>query len=357
MSMHLALDIREACRTRRAGKGQWTYGFVRELLTREHALTLFTDSAVPLEWKSVISSRSDVRVVQPSAQGLRWHGAVARAVKKDSSINAYVSTVSYIVPVLLGRSVKTIPIVHDLIAFHNEPHDRKATLIERLTLKRALTSAQHVCTVSETTRADLLARFPQITATKVTPIFAAPHGDAGILKRNEEIILCISTLCPRKNQLRLIQAYASLPDDVKKKYSLVLVGARGWQDEDIMSLVEHTPEVEWKNYLADAEIEKLYERCAVLAYPSLYEGFGLPIVEAMRRGIPVLTTNAGSMKEVAGNAAVLVDATDTASIAEGLEKLLTDSSLRKNLSAEGPKRAAMFTWKRTVDLFLASLKG
>jgi len=355
VSMHLALDIREACRARRAGKGQWTYGFAQELLRRGHALTLFTDAALPTEWDDLLRSRTDVTIVHPVEKGLRWHFAVARTVKKHPSIDVYVSTVSYIVPMLLRKHTKTVIVVHDLIAFQNEPHDRKATLIERITLGPAVKHAYRVCTVSETTRDDLLKRYTFVDTQKVIPVFAAPHRQTDVLTRSEEIILCVSTLCPRKNQHRLINAYASLPDDLKKKYSLILVGARGWDDEYILELAQKTPGVEWKNYLSDAEIEVLYSRCVVFAYPSLYEGFGLPIVEAMQRGIPVLTTNVGSMKEVAGDAAVLVDSGDTQAIAHGLKDLLSNAALRTDMATHGPARAALFTWKRTVDLFLASL--
>lgn len=353
--MHLALDIREACRDRRAGKGQWTYGFTHELLRRGHALTLYTDAPLPTEWEPLLRNRPDVRVVMLPQRGLGWHIAVARAVTKDRSIDAYIATVSYIVPVLLSKKVKVVPVVHDLIAFQHEPHDRKATLIERVTLGRALRNAHRICTVSETTKKDLLAQYPHISAQHIVPIFAAPHGEAGANPRTEEIILGISTLCPRKNQLKLIEAYSLLPEPLKKQYTLILVGARGWQDEEIVAQAERTAGVEWKNYLSNAAIEQLYARCAVFAYPSLYEGFGLPIVEAMRRGIPVLTTAAGSMQEIAGDAAYLVDTRNTEAIAGGLAELLSNASLRHAYAAKGLACAARFSWKRTVDLFLAAL--
>lgn len=351
-AMHFGIDIREACRERRAGKGQWTYGFVRELLNRNHALTLFTDADIPIEWNDAITKRSDVRVVKNDSSGLRWHLETARDVKRNSEIDAYVATVSYIVPFIIGTSKRVIPVVHDLIAFMNEPHDKRATMIERLTLGRTMFHAHHVCTVSETTKIDLLKKFPSLGAAKVTPIFAASHSDNADAPKKTDIVLCVGTLCPRKNQLKLIQAYDELPSSLKKRHSLVLCGARGWHDDEIVSAAVKTEGVEWKRYVPQDELEDLYGRCAAFAFPSTYEGFGLPILEAMQRSIPVLTSNRGSMKEVAGDAALLVDPDDVGSIRDGLEGLLTDETLRARLSTDGPKNASRFSWPKTVDLFL-----
>lgn len=350
--MHFGIDIREACRERRAGKGQWTYGFVREMLNRNHALTLFTDADLPVEWNEFIVSRPHVHVVKNLSTGLRWHLETARMVKESSEIDVYVATVSYIVPFFLGTKKRVVPIVHDLIAFMNEPHNKRATIIERLTFGRTVRKASRICTVSETTKKDLLKKFPSLNANKVTPVFAASHSTRSNAPKKSEIILCVGTLCPRKNQLKLIRAYEGLPVSLKKQFELVLCGARGWQDEEIVSTAKHTHGVEWKHYVPDSELNELYERCAVFAFPSIYEGFGLPILEAMQRSIPVLTSDRGSMKEVADDAALLINPDDISSIRSGLELLLTDEKLRSHLSNAGPKRASQFTWEKTVDLFL-----
>jgi glycosyltransferase involved in cell wall biosynthesis len=107
--------------------------------------------------------------------------------------------------------------------------------------------------------------------------------------------------------------------------------------------------------VSDDEYEKLLSSCTVFAMPSLYEGFGLQVLDAMQRGIPVLTSHAGSLAEVAGDAAFVVDPESVSSISDGLVKLLTRQQLRETLKHEGPKRAAQYSWKRTVDLFLEAL--
>lgn len=354
--MHLGIDVREACADKRTGKGQWTYGFVSELLSRDIALTLYTNAKLPADWTAIIAKRPQTTVMQNPTKGLRWHWQTAHHFLDHASIDLYVSTVSYIVPFIVGGRKKVIPVVHDLIAFQHEPHDRRATRIERLTLKRAACTASHICTVSESTKRDLCERYPHLPPASITPIYAGPMShDASDTVSDGKTILCIATLCPRKNQRRLIEAFASLPDSLRHASRLVLVGKRGWDDEDIVRLAQTTLGVEWRQYLSDEECTALFRTAAVFAFPSLYEGFGMPLLDAFRHGLPVLASNRGSLQEIAGDAALLIDPESIEDIAAGLEQLLTDQALRSRLIAHGKKRVQDFSWKKTVDLFLQSL--
>lgn len=349
MADTLVIDVREACRPQRTGKGQWTYGFVAELLHRSLPVTLLTNADVPTAW-----ARCTVERIPGS--GLHWHFRVLRWLKRHPGVT-YVSPVSYIVPAFCPRSVRCMPIVHDLIAFMDEPHDRKAKLIERLTLPRAVRRATHLCTISEATKRDLLRRFPELDPVRVTPIFAGPlHPHPEPVQSDGRTILCIATLCPRKNQLRLIQAFAALPDDLRARHRLVLGGGRGWDDGTIVEAARTTPGVEWLGYVGPAQYESLLRSCHVFALPSLYEGFGMQILDALQRGIPVLTSDRGSLKELAGAAALIVDPEDISSIADGLEKLLTDPAFCRELGEKARQRAAIYSWRRTVDLFLGTLQ-
>ncbi|MBI3619002.1 glycosyltransferase family 4 protein [Candidatus Peregrinibacteria bacterium] len=349
--MHLAIDVREACRAHRTGKGQWTFGFVSQLLTRGLRLTLLSDASPPASWDARKFSLKKI-----DRRGLRWHLAAASALRSLENLDAYVSPTSFLVPAILGSSVPCVPIVHDLIAFRAEPHDRNATIIERLTLGRSVRSASFICTISESTKADLLSRYPLLPVERIRPIFAGPmHATVPPRNHGDNIILCIATLCPRKNQLRLIQAYAELPGTLRTRYRLVLAGGRGWRDDPIRRLAQQTPGVVWHGYASPSDYDALLSSCTVFALPSLYEGFGMQILDALQRGIPVLTSHVGSIPEVCGEAAQCVDPLNVASIKLGLEELLKTPDLRALLSKEGPKRAAMFSWKRTVDLFLKAL--
>lgn len=349
--IRLAIDAREALSAKRTGKGQWAYGFLRELSERaDTEVIAVTDKESEAVWPGLT-----VRVIDQS--GWRWHRAVSQWLTKERPADLYVSPTSYIVPALVGPRFPCVPVVHDLIAFRNEPHERRAQLIERLTLGRTLRHAAHVCTISEATKSDLLARYPSLSPENVSTIFAGPQRASPPLSVSDgKTILCIGTLCPRKNQLQLIKAFTSLPENIRSAHRLILVGGRGWNDEEIVRLAAGTPCVEWKGYVSTEEYEKLLSAAHVFAFPSLYEGFGLAVLDALACGVPVLTSDRGSLKEVTGDCAVIVDPLSTESIAMGLLRLLTDATLQQELRIRGPLQAKRFSWKNTVDLFLRSVQ-
>lgn len=345
MTNTLVIDVREACRPQRTGKGQWTYGFVSELLRRKFPMTLVTDRDLPDGWKNANG-------MHISGSGIRWHWKVVRWLKNQANVT-YLSPTSYLVPAFAPRTVRCIPVIHDLIAFHDEPHDRKATLIERWTLPRVIRRCDCLCTISESTKKDLLARYPDLDPERVTPIFAGPlHPHPEKSQPDRKTILCVATLCPRKNQLRLICSFAQLPEDLRSTHRLVLAGGRGWQDAEIVRAARETPGVEWLGYIDGKQYESLLSTCTVFALPSLYEGFGMQILDALQRGVPVLTSDRGSLKELADGAAQIVDPESTESISRGLEELLRDAPFRSGLAEKGRRRAALYSWRRTVDLFL-----
>ncbi len=121
-------------------------------------------------------------------------------------------------------------------------------------------------------------------------------------------------------------------------------------------MTQQTPGVEWRGYVNASGYESLLHTCTAFALPSLYEGFGMQILDAMQRGIPILTSNRGSLREVAEGAALIVDPDDVASIAKGLERLLREAGLRADLSEKARQRAELYSWRRTVDLFLGIFK-
>lgn len=342
--MKLIIDAREAYTPKKAGKGQWSKGFIDEMHTRDLDLIQLTKS-----------DQSIANTVSFSG-GISWHTSVAKYVQ-ESNPDAYISPTSLIVPWLLKQKVRVIPIIHDLIAFQREPHNRKAKLIERLLMRRSVENAAHICTVSQATTEDVIKRY-NCDPSRISPIFAGP-----MKKKSSEhhpdgkTILCVGTLCPRKNQLRLIKAFASLPEPLRSKHRLVLVGSRGWNDSEIIRHSQSIKGIEWMDYVDDATYQELLSTCTVFAYPSLYEGFGMQVLDALQTGIPVLTSDRGSLKEVAGSAAVVVDPESERSIASGLIAILEHEDIRNKLAIEGPKQAQQFSWKKTVDLFLDALQN
>lgn len=177
---------------------------------------------------------------------------------------------------------------------------------------------------------------------------------------NRPYILFVSTLEPRKNVVRLIQAFDQLKTDRRIDHQLVLVGQKGWQFEPIFEAIAASPwrhHIRHLDYLSDAEVAYCYQNADVFAYPSLYEGFGLPVLEAMTLGCPVVTANTSSLPEVAGDAALLVDPTSVEDLAEALGRVIGDRALRQAMIAQGHQQAAQFSWTRTAKLTLAAYRS
>lgn len=251
------------------------------------------------------------------------------------------------------------------------------------TVPAAVRRADHVVAVSEQTRRDLV-RLLSVPESKVTVVYNGvdarfrPLGTRGRgsgvrgqgpddgpqqenLRRRlglpERFILHVGTLEPRKNTERLIEAYTLLIQDPKSKIQngLVLAGRKGWLYEPILRAVERVNSsggrVILADYVHDDELPLLYNMADVFAYPSIYEGFGLPAAEALACGVPTLVSNDGALSEVVGDAALKVDARSVDDIAGGLARLLEDEPLRDRLAEAGPRQVAQFTWEaaaRTV---------
>jgi glycosyltransferase involved in cell wall biosynthesis len=171
-----------------------------------------------------------------------------------------------------------------------------------------------------------------------------------------EFILFLGSLEPRKNLVRLISAYARLPHALRREVHLVIAGGAGWLNENVKrAAIEHgvTDWVHFVGYIPDEDLSALYSLATVFAYPSLAEGFGLPILDAMQCGVPVLTSNVSSLPEVTGDAAVLVSPTNVDEIVDGLTRLLESDSLRAQLRERGYRRASQFSWERCARETLA----
>jgi alpha-1,3-rhamnosyl/mannosyltransferase len=164
-----------------------------------------------------------------------------------------------------------------------------------------------------------------------------------------DYLLSVGTLEPRKNLVRMLRAYAALPAVLRARFPLVVVGAAGWHESAIiaeMAPLERRGEVRVLDYVDDEALAALYAGARGVVYASIYEGFGLPILEAMACGTPVVTSNTGCMKELAEGAALLVDPMDTDAVGAGLRRLLEDGPEAERLRAAGLERARQYTWER-----------
>lgn len=165
----------------------------------------------------------------------------------------------------------------------------------------------------------------------------------------ESFMLFAGSIEPRKNLKSLIHAYMHLDKGIQKDFKLVLVGFKGWENNDIMELLNKLKsDITYIGYVPDEDLGKLYGLATLFVYPSLYEGFGLPPLEAMACGCPVVVSNVASLPEVCGDAAYYVDPYNVESIAEGMQKVLTDDTLRQSLIQKGIERAKLFSWEKSA---------
>lgn len=255
--------------------------------------------------------------------------------------------------------------VHDL-AFRIRPAEVpwQQRLYMRALLGRSLASAAAVLVPSETTRQDLLRlyRMPGLEQkTEVVPEGLAAATAPGPLPDGLEpgFILAVGTVEPRKNYLRLLAAYrrlrgrhGALPFIINGRPGvpqLVIAGRPGWAYGDTIVRINQEPGVRYLGHVDEPTLSALFASASVLAYPSLYEGFGLPLLEAMAHGVPAVVGSSGALPELGGGAALAADPTDEAAIAAALEKLLADVSLRQKLGEEGKRRAAGYTWEEAAE--------
>jgi alpha-1,3-rhamnosyl/mannosyltransferase len=263
--------------------------------------------------------------------------------------------------------------VHDL-SFVHHPESHPKDRLEHFArfLPGTLERAAHVITDSETVRREALAHFgldpKRVTAIHlgVGPEFAPRDAaaTAPVLARHGLVhggyLLSVGTLEPRKNLALAMRAWASLPKGVRGGRPLVVAGAKGWLNDSLVALVERLERegaVRFLGFVPQEDLPVLYAGALAMAYPSRYEGFGLPVVEAMACGVPVVTSSASCLPEIAGEAALLADPDDEAAMARALRSLVEDAALRERLGRAGIARAREFTWarcaERTVGIYRA----
>jgi glycosyltransferase involved in cell wall biosynthesis len=271
----------------------------------------------------------------------------------------------------VGPPLCTAPVVvsiHDISferypQFFTQEHLRHL----RILVPPAARRAAAVLTLSEFSRQDIVRRYcvpPErviVTPCAADPLFRHVQDQARLAAirtrygTGDRFILCVSNLQPRKNLRTLITAYGRLRRAGAISHKLVLVGRKGWLYDDTFALARasgYADELIFTGYVPDEDLVALYNAADLFVYPSIFEGFGLPALEAMACGTPVITSNTSALPETVGDAALMVDPLDVEALAGVIATVLRDEDLRTRLRAQGIERAAAFSWEATARIIL-----
>jgi len=268
----------------------------------------------------------------------------------------------------LKSSPKSITFFYDLsyIACPQYVTTRTRLYLSRL-MPRSLALSDHIITISQYAKQQLL-EYYKVDPAKVSIISPAvehelfcqiPASDTlPIISKyglSPSYILYVGTLEPRKNIVGLLNAYAQLPAPIQQQHPLVLAGGKGWHDAAIYQRLKelaHLPIIRL-GYVPDEELPALYNNAALFVYPSFYEGFGIPPLEAMACGVPVITSNSTSLPEVVGDAAILIDPQDNQQLAAAMLNVLSDNVLADQLKSRGLLQAQKFNWQQSAQQLMA----
>ena len=353
------------------GIGRYAVEIIPEILKLSPNVrwVFYSNSTFP-EYLNLSGSLVKMRAFNLSVKGFKflWFQFLLPFYLKSDNVDLFWSP-SHRFPLFLSSKIKSVVSIHDLTyKFAPRTMQLFSRLLDNFFIPLSVKRASSIIAVSSSTAQDLLLQFPD----SQDKIFTIYHGvknrsendltPSPAIKNfyNSKFILFVGTLEPRKNLPRLLQAFARLPSDLVSNLKLLLVGCSGWGNISIHEIIKtHNLEdkVEILGYVSNNDLECLYSRAKFLVFPSLYEGFGLPIVEAMKYFTPSLTSNCSSMPEVAGNTALFIDPLSIESIQKGLERLLTDESLLDKLRFNCMQRHKDFQWSKAALLALNVFNG
>lgn len=341
------------------GIGRYTYEILGRLIPMGHEWFLYSHRPLVVgSWKF---NNVHLRTGNIPKRLLRmlWVQSVMPLQAARDRVDLFWSP-THRLPSLLPARIARVVTIHDLVWKHaGETMRPLSRWLDATLMPEAVRLADRVITVSAHTAEDLLKEIPKaqgkihsipLGVSQLAP--ATSRESLASLGLDEPYFLFVGTLEPRKNLARLLEAFSRLPSNLKQCAVLAIAGGPGWGGVDVNMIAEKfgiKDRVRILGYVSEEQLATLYAHALFLAMPSLYEGFGLPLLEAMSRGTPVLTSNCASMPEVTGDAGVLVDPHDANSISQGLSMLLGNGMQRNILACRAMANAERFSWDRAAE--------
>jgi glycosyltransferase involved in cell wall biosynthesis len=360
----IGVDARQLS-TQVSGIGRYNFEVLSRLVEMGHQWFLYSHRPLVLgDW-----DRPNVHVhtagISHTYLRMLWSQTVMPWWASQDGLDLFWSPLHRL-PLVMPPGLARVVTIHDLVWRHAGQTMRPLNRwLDQILMPHAVRASDCVVAVSDSTARDIEHEMPlAVGKVRAIPLGAAKLGEPGSRKSLATLglsgpyFLFVGTLEPRKNLARLLEAWSRLPPGLEGGAVLAVAGGAGWGGVDVQAMVLRfglQDRVRVLGFMSDQQLATLYAHALFLAMPSLYEGFGLPLLEATSRGVPVLTSNIASMPEVAGDAGVLVSPVDVDSIARGLAQMLGEPKFRSELAGRALASAQRFSWdrsaRRTMEVF------
>lgn len=367
--MHIGIDVSAAV-NQRAGIGRYARELVRELLRidDQNIFRLFSFYGDETAFFREVGRGKNVELESKHYPGRFFRLMLLALYKSGISPDFLVGSVDvfhspdHVFPAC--KKIPTVLTIHDLaFLLYPENYTRINRAYLSAMVPQSVKQAASIIAVSKQTKEDLV-RMVGVPEERISVIYNGIESNFRPMTRDEceatwqkyslpkgGYLLYVGTLEPRKNIAGLIRAYAKIQKNPGISQRLVICGGLGWLYRELFGLVNELglrKEIIFTGHVPNKDLPAIYCGAELLVYPSIYEGFGLPVLEAMACGTPVITSNVSSLPEVAGDAALLISPNDVEELTEAINRLLSDSELRKEFAKRGLERAKLFSWEKTA---------